>query len=207
MATKPLPQTLPPGVPYPLDPLSPTIFNPTTANPPVSQPLRTPQGNPIPIPDTNPQQYRQPVTRWTHSPTATDPWRLDARPEDIVSNSPTGMTGPESVTSGSPSGKPPEKSDFCAEHPDVLACQKVKLDPIDPVVVMGKDKNLAIVPDAGWGPGAAGCPPDRTASLSFGPIAFSYQPFCQFAAGIRPVVVALAWLIAAGSFFGFARRD
>lgn len=207
MATKPLPQQLPQGVPYPLDPTLPSVFNPDPVDPSVSRPLRTPQGNPVPIPDTNPQQYRQPVTRWTHSPTAADPWRLDARPEDIVSNSPTGMTGPESVTSGSPQGKTPDKSDLCADHPDILACQKVKLDPIEPDAVKQSTKNLAITPDGGWGPSVAGCPPDRTANVSFGGVTFSYQPFCQFASGIRPIVIAVAWLLAAGAFFGFARRD
>lgn len=207
MAAKPLPSQLPPGFPYPLDPTAPFIFNPDTANPPNTQPLRVPQGNPVPTPNTNPQQYKQPVTRFTSAPTPADPFRLDARPEDIVSNSPTGMTGPEPVTSGSPEGKPPEKSDLCAEHPDILACQKVKFEQLDPVSIPQGSRNLAITPDAGWGPSVAGCPADRVANVSFGGVTFSYQPFCQFAAGIRPVVIAVAWLLAAGAFFGFARKD
>lgn len=207
MAPKELPQQLPPGFPYPLDPTAPFIFEPDTANPPNAQPLRVPQGNPIPIPNTNPQQYRQPVTRFTPAPTAQDPFRLDARPEDLTSTSPTGMTEPQTVTSGSPPGDKPEQFDLCKEHPDILACQVFKPDELQPLPVPNENKNLAITPDSGWGASSASCPADKHATLSFGPIAFSYEPLCLFANGIRPMVIALAWFSAALTFFGFARKD
>ncbi|MNY71337.1 Neisseria meningitidis TspB protein [compost metagenome] len=70
-----------------------------------------------------------------------------------------------------------------------------------------ENKTLAITPDGGWGASSASCPADKTASLSFGPIAFSYEPLCLFASGIRPMVIALAWFSAALTFFGFARKD
>lgn len=207
MAPKPLPQTLPPGFPYPLDPTSPFIFEPDTANPPNAQPLRVPQGNPVPIPNTNPQQYRQPVTRFTPAPTAEDPFRLDARPEDLTGTSPTGITGPQTVTNGTPDGDKPEQFDLCKEHPDILACQVFKPDELEAKPVPNENKNLSITPDSGWGASSASCPTDKHATLSFGPIAFSYEPLCLFATGIRPMVIALAWFSAALTFFGFARKD
>ncbi|MNL27422.1 Neisseria meningitidis TspB protein [compost metagenome] len=207
MAPKPLPETLPPGFPYPLDPEAPFIFNPTPGTNPQAQPLRVPQGNPVPVPNTNPQQYRQPVTRFTPAPTADDPFRLDGRPEEIVTESPTGMTGPETVTSGSPNGEKPEQFDLCKEHPDIIACQVFKPDELEAKPVPNENKSLAITPDGGWGASTASCPADKTASLSFGPIAFSYEPLCLFASGIRPMVIALAWFSAALTFFGFARKD
>jgi hypothetical protein len=207
MSTKPLPQQLPPGYPYPLDPQSPFIFNPDQSTPPNAQPLRVPQGNPVPIPNTNPQQYRQPVTRFTPAPTIDDPFRLDARPEDLTGTSPTGITGPQAVTSGSPQGDKPEQFDLCKEHPDIIACQVFKPDYLEPKPVPNENKPLAITPDGGWGASNASCPADKHASLSFGPIAFSYEPLCLFASGIRPMVIALAWFSAALTFFGFARKD
>jgi len=207
MATKPLPQTLPPGFPYPLDPTAPFIFEPDTANPPNAQPLRVPQGNPIPIPNTNPQQYRQPVTRFTPAPTTDDPFRLDVRPEEIVGTDPSGMQTPQPVTTGAPAGKEPDKFDLCKEHPDIIACQVFKPDELQPLPVPNENKNLAITPDSGWGASSASCPADKHAQLSFGPIAFSYEPLCLFANGIRPMVIALAWFSAALTFFGFARKD
>lgn len=207
MAPKPLPQQLPPGFPYPLSPDAPFIFEPDTANPPNAQPVRIPQGNPVPIPNTNPQQYRQPVTRFTSSPTPEDPFRLDARPEDLIGESPTGITGPQPVTSGTPAGEKPEQFDLCKEHPDIIACQVFKPDELEAKPVPNENKTLAIAPDGGWGASSASCPADKTASLSFGPIAFSYEPLCLFASGIRPMVIALAWFSAALTFFGFARKD
>ncbi|MNL25770.1 Neisseria meningitidis TspB protein [compost metagenome] len=213
MAPKPLPQTLPPGFPYPLDPLAPSIWNPEplTETPPgvdpKSRPMRVPQGEPQAVPNTNPQQYRQPVTRWANSPTESDPWRMDVRPEEITGTDPKGIEGPQSETPQSPDGKKPEQFDLCAEHPDILACAKVKLDPIEPKEVKHDTKNLAITPDGGWGPSSSSCPADRSTAVSFGTVVFSYQPFCQFANGIRPVVIAVAWLLAAGAFFGMARKD
>lgn len=207
MAPEPLPQTLPPGFPYPLDPLAPFIFEPDTANPPNPQPIWVPQGNPVPIPNTNPQQYRQPVTRFDPAPTTDDPFRLDARPEEIVGTSPTGMTSPQVGQSGQPAGEKPEQFDLCKEHPDIIACQVFKPDELEAKPVPNENKTLAITPDNGWGASSASCPADKSASLSFGPIAFSYEPLCLFASGIRPMVIALAWFSAALTFFGFARKD
>jgi hypothetical protein len=207
MAPEPLPEVLPPGFPYPLDPLAPFIFEPDTATPPNPQPIWVPQGNPVPIPNTNPQQYRQPVTRFDPAPTTDDPFRLDARPEEIVGTSPTGMTSPQTGQSGQPPGEKPEQFDLCKEHPDIIACQVFKPDELEAKPVPNENRQLAITPDGGWGASSASCPADKTASLSFGPIAFSYEPLCLFASGIRPMVIALAWFSAALTFFGFARKD
>lgn len=213
MAPKPLPEILPPGFPYPLDPVAPSIWNPEPlpdvqpGQDPKSRPLRVPQGDPQPVPNTNPQQYRQPMTRWASSPTASDPWRMDVRPEETTGTDPKGIEQPQSETSGSPEGKKPEQFDLCAEHPDIIACQVFKPDELEAKPVPNENKNLAITPDGGWGASTASCPADKTASLSFGPIAFSYEPLCLFANGIRPMVIALAWFSAALTFFGFARKD
>ena len=195
MATKPLPQTLPPGVPYPLDPTLPSIWNPTETNPPTTQPLRIPQGNPVPIPNSDPAAWRQPVTRWTHSPTQAEPWRMDVQPEDLTSTSPDGLTSPESVTPTSPEGTPKEeKNDLCALHPEILAC--ADLDTPTAEDLETEDRGGPITPDSGWGSENASCPAPRVLTVQGRQIPIPYTLFCTYMEGIRPLVIAMAWLSA-----------
>jgi len=212
MAPKPLPQQLPPGFPYPLDPLAPSIWNPEpiTETPPgqapKSRPLRVPQGNPQAVPNTDPQQYRQPVTRWTHSPTQAEPWRMDVRPEEITTESPTGMTDPQSVTSGSPNGDKPEQFDLCKEHPDIIACQVFKPDELQPLPVPNKQVPLSLNAEGGF-PTGGSCPQPKVVQLMGQTFSFSMQPLCDFAIGIKPLLIGFAWLSAALVFLGVARRE
>lgn len=206
MAPQPLPQTLPPGFPYPLDPVLPFIFEPDTANPPNAQPLRVPQGNPVPIPNTNPQQYRQPVTRFTPAPTTEDPFRLDARPEDLISTSPTGMTSPQTVPTGTPDGEKPEQFDLCKEHPDIIACQVFKPDELDAKPLVNKEVPLALNAEGGF-PTGGSCPQAKNVQLMGQTFSFSMQPLCDFALGIKPLLIGFAWLSAALVFLGVARRE
>jgi hypothetical protein len=207
MAPKPLPSTLPPGVPYPLDPVAPSIWNPTIGDPPTTQPLRVPQGLPRPIPNTSPQAYQQPVIDITHSPTADEPWRMDLQPKDIPTDSPTGQTGPQTIGSGTPSGAPSEKEppfDLCKEHPDIVACQKLGDLAADPL----KNTNvpLAITADSGFPSGGA-CPAPKQHTLMGRTFSFSVQPICDFAIMIKPLLIGFAWLTAALTFLGVARRE
>jgi len=202
MATKPLPQQLPPGFPYPLDPQVPFIFNPDQATPPNAQPLRVPQGNPVPIPNTNPQQYRQPVTRFTPAPTVDDPFRLDVRPEDLTGTSPTGLTGPTTVTSGSPAGDKPEQFDLCKEHPDILACQKIDFDTPDGEIPK-ENRQITYAPENVLGGGS--CPPPR--DLAYGR-QFSYATTCDaLTTYVRPMVIAIAGWMAIVIIFSIGKPE
>lgn len=206
MAPKPLPDVLPGGVPYPLDPQVPFIFNPTPGDNPQGQPMRLPQGNPIPIPNTDPQQYRQPVTRWAHSPSPSEPWRMNTEPLDVIGNDPQGMTEPQPESSGSPSGATPEKSDLCTDHPDIIACQVFKPDDLTPTPVVNKEVPLALNAEGGF-PIGGSCPQPRSVVLMGKTFAFSMQPLCDFALGIKPLLIGFAWLSAALVFLGVARRE
>jgi hypothetical protein len=206
MAPKPLPDVLPLGVPYPLDPVAPIIFEPTPGDNPQAQPLRVPQGNPVPVPDTNPQQYRQPVTRWAHSPTSTEPWRMSADPQDVVGTDPQGMTQPQPEASGSPNGEKPEQFDLCKEHPDIIACQVFKPDELTPTPLVNKQVPLALNAEGGF-PTGGSCPQPKSVQLMGKTFAFSMQPLCDFALGIKPLLIGFAWLSAALVFLGVARRE
>lgn len=203
MAEKPLPLKLPPGIPYPIET---PIWNPSPEDPEVSQPLRVPQGIPQKIPDTNPQKYRQPITEWTHSPTASDPWRMDVTPKDVVSESPIGQTGPESGSPGGPPSVPrDEAADLCEKNPDVVACQR--LGDIAAQPVPNENRHLAISKDPGWGPEMGRCPEPKTARVLGVTLSLPFTMLCDFALGIRPLLIAFAWLSAAMTFMGLSRRD
>jgi hypothetical protein len=199
MACKPLPNILPPAVPYPLDPVLPSIWNPDIANPPNSRPLRVPQGNPQPIPNTDPQQWRQPVTRWTSSPTLQDPWRMDVQPEDVTSTDPTGIKEPTSVPTDTPTSPKEDAPDLCGKNPDILACAKVpELDTPDDDIPRDQ-KQVSFTEESLFGSGS--CPADVT--MSFGSIGgkqakiIDWQKFCGMAVPLRALVLALAALTAA----------
>lgn len=209
MSSKPLPQRLPSGVPYPLDPDRPIIINPDPANPGNPLPLKVPQGSPKPVPDTQPQRYEQPTITITPTPTKEDPTRVDVKPGTESSESPEGLPGPTPVGPGAqPSGPrdPEDPPDLCEKHPDVLACQKLKPGELEPQRLENKNVPLAINAEGGFPSGGA-CPAPRSVSLLGQTFEFSMQAFCDFATAIKPLLIGFAWLMAAMTFLGVARRE
>lgn len=213
MAPLPLPSVLPGGVPYPLDPAAPGVFNPTNPGPgiiPMPQPWWSPSGSPKAVPGTDRPQYVQPGTKWEPRPTPSEPWRLETTPENKTGEDPNGVpepgTDPDAEEGGGGSGEPAPTPDLCEKNPDILACQKPNLGSLEPKTVTNKDQPLTIEQSGGFGPSTAGCPADRTKTVSFGTVSFPYAPICQFAEGVRPIVVGMAWLLAGFSFFGLSRK-
>jgi len=51
----------------------------------------------------------------------------------------------------------------------------------------------------------AACPADVPISLSGQTVYFSYQPACKFVSGMKPFVLAVAWLTGGLIFFGAVR--
>lgn len=97
----PLPASFPNAVPMPY-PVQNPIVNPSPDAVPVPRPLTIPLGDPVPVPNSNPQQWSQPVARVTPSPTAQNPWRVDVREEEVVSNSPESLPDPEPTPDSPP---------------------------------------------------------------------------------------------------------
>lgn len=94
LAGRPIPDRLADKLPMPL-PVEVPVLNPSPGANPVPQPLTIPLGDPVPVPNTDPQQWSQPVARVTPSPTPSNPWRVDVREEEVVSNSPDPLPDPE----------------------------------------------------------------------------------------------------------------
>lgn len=213
MAPKPLPPVLPGGVPYPLDPLAPGIFNPTDPLPgqnPSPLPWWSPSGSPKPVPNTDPQKYTQPGTKWESKPTKDEPWRLETTPENKEGDDPDGIPEPGTDPDADPGtggGSQPEpQPDLCEKNPDILACQKVKLGELEAKEIANKQVPLSITPDSGFPTGGA-CPAPKNVTLIGKQFAFSVQPLCDFAEGIKPILIGFAWLTAALTFLGVARRE
>jgi hypothetical protein len=202
MGGLPFPNGFPQKWPTPL-PVELPILNPSADPVPVPQPLRAPQGEPQLVPNSNPQQWKTPVVDLVPSPTVDNPWRVDVQPKDIVKTdaSPLPDTAPVPVTP--PAGETPvEKTpDLCEKNPDILACAKPDFDTPDSDPLDTKDKPISIAPDTGWGSDNAACPAPR--HLAFSNVEFTFTTYCDFMSGIRPVVIAAAWLAAAFILLGF----
>lgn len=198
-----IPEWLPYTVPLPVD--NPVI-NPSADPQPQSRPLRIPLGEPQPVPNTDPQQYRQPVIRVSPAPSPSSPWQLDLTPEDVVSTSPVGIREPSAdpLPEGSTSA-PTETDDFCAKNPDVLACQKeIKLGELQPVPLVNEDRELEIDAETGQ---TAACPAPVSLSVGGRVVDISYDMVCEFADLVRPLFIGFAWLSAALTFMGVSRRS
>mgnify|MGYP001076138991 CR=1 FL=1 len=123
---------------------------------------------------------------------------------------PDGSTQVQTTSAGEPGGpgaETPTNPDpaLCEAFPDILACQK--LGALEAEELPDQAVPLAITPEEGFGSSAGSCPADKPLTVLGVSMAFKWGPVCDFANGIRPVVVAVAWLSAALGFFGFARRD
>jgi len=119
-----------------------------------------------------------------------------------------------------------DQASYCSEHPGSALCSGEDKDtggecddgvarvgcmapgnPVDNEVIDSVTQPMSITPSSGFGPSNAACPAPRTVQLTKGiSIAMPFDLLCDFANKIRPVVIALAWLAAAASFLGLARR-
>lgn len=119
-----VPQELPYPTPLPIEQPSPWI-NPSPGENPQSQPLRVPTGTPVPIPNTNPQQYRQPYVDIVPAPTPDNPWRVDVKPGETISTNPNPVENPQPDSQDKPAEE--DEKSLCDKYPDIAACEKVEV--------------------------------------------------------------------------------
>lgn len=210
-----LPFILPGPLPVDLPVINPTpapVEQPWPSPSPRPQPVKVPLSDPVPVPNTNPQEYRQPWVEIVPSPTTTEPWRVSTSPTTTTTTDPTPQTGPVTAPPPDPSTPPastPDTADFCALHPEAIACLP-KGDPgtLEPVPFPNKDvDNSSINPDNRFNGGSGQCPAPRTITVSGRTVEIGIDKICEFADLIKPLVIAFAWLSAAFTFFGFSRKD
>lgn len=218
-----VPQELPSGTPLPVElPVINPAPGPLPETRPAPRPYFDPSGDPVPNPNYNPQAepsptnqpYIQPGTKIQPSPTPSEPWRVDVQPVNRPSDTdapktaeelnpqPDPNTNPNQQPKDQP--KPEEQQQLCEKFPDILACQK--LDTPEAKDLAREEVQISISPLGGWGAEDAACPAPKTAMVMGREVSLSWQPVCDFATGLRPLVIALAWLSAATMLIVVARR-
>ena len=214
----PMPESVPWELPFPTPlPVQQPMINPApSTNPsPLHNPKFVPTGDPVANPNYDPkvapsptnQPYIQPGIRVNPSPTPQEPWRVDLQPV----NRPTPTTNPDpdpdpdTNPGDNDNPKPEEQQSLCEKHPDILACQK--LDQPEAKELAKEDINISITPVSGWGAENAACPAPRSVQVAGRAVEISWQPVCDFATGLRPLVIALAWLSAVSMVIVVARRN
>lgn len=118
-------------------------------------------------------------------------------------NSQSTSTETTSAGSGGGSEAPPEKSDLCLEHPEISACQELGPDDPPEPELPHEDRNFSFSPEMS---AAGSCPAPVPLSILGRSYDLSWQPLCDLASGVRPVVLALAWLGAAAFVFAVGSR-
>lgn len=199
----PMPDSVPAEIPSPLPVEVPQIV-----------PMFIPTGNPVPNPAYDPnaapspanQPYTQPGVNVEPASSPSSPWQVDVQPVNRPVASPNPNpdpvpnTNPDGTPKPNPGDKPreatdAEKQDLCEKHPDIVACQK--LDEVKDVDLQSKEKPISITPDSGWGAEDAACPAPRILHVQGREIPIPFDLFCTYMRGIRPIIIAMAWLSAA----------
>lgn len=184
---------------------------------PEIQPMFIPTGNPVKNPAYDPakptspdnQPWLQPGVKLTPAPTTSSPWNVDLQPVNRPVETPNPNPDPVVDPVPNPEGsgdadKPrdPEKDqrDICEKYPDILACQKMEVED-DNLKLPVKDVDFSFTPESGFA-GNAVCPPDTVVSVSGYTVAVPWTKFCDSLEMIRPMMLAMAWLMAAFILIG-----
>lgn len=212
----PMPSTVPLELPKPSPlPIEPNPWiNPEPGPNPQTRPRFVPNGDPVKNPNYDPnaepspdnQPYKQPGTRIVPSPTDKDPFRLDIQPVDKPTPTPDPQADQDEGPGQDPNVKPQENPGLCDQYPDIVACAKLGEAP-EAKPLENIDKTLEIKKEQGWGPENGTCPAPKTATVAGVALEMSFQPLCDFATGIRPVIIGLAWISAVMGFLGLSRKD
>lgn len=219
-----LPPVIPPGVETDIDQ---PVWNPSPYAPNKTRPVVAPIGDPVPHTEVTPEgerrtEWTQPNVTITHTPTEEEPLKFDVQPGSQrvsgpnakpteVDVKPATETAPEPVpgtggTDGTNGGGTRiEIPDFCETNPEALAC--VKLGTTEVLDLPNVEVPLKLNPAPGFDAGGGGCPADRQMTFLGKPVVLSWRPICDFAIGIRPIILAVAAISATAAFLGLARRE
>jgi len=159
-------------------PVRPPVLNPAPVKQPLSDPYLDPKtGKTI-----------QPQIIITPSPTADDPLRVrvDSVTQEIA---PAAEPSPGDPVYVPESEKP---TDPCLENPNRVGC----LDAGEPEEADLEKQNVSFSVTPVSVGGAGSCPPDKVFGAG-GRFSFSYKAICDGASMIKPVVIVIAWLLAA----------
>lgn len=98
------------------------------------------------------------------------------------------------------------QEDFCTANPRSMACKEFTLGEVAGEAVASNTVNLAINKAPSFGPDSAACPAPKTVTVLGINLVMPYTLLCDVAAMIRPLLIGFAYLSAALTFFGFAKK-
>ncbi|MFQ2741212.1 virulence factor TspB C-terminal domain-related protein [Aeromonas caviae] len=109
-----------------------------------------------------------------------------------------GMTDPTVKPDDTPAGEntqPKEQTKFCDDNPMSIAC--AEMGKLEEEELDTDERPFQIAPKSPWGSDNSSCPAPKVIHLDTGGVVeMTYQPTCDFFAGVRPAVLALAFLAA-----------
>lgn len=179
----------------------------------IALPVQSPELSPVTEPLSQP--YLDPVTglpyrdmvRITPSPTPENPFRVRVDPykQPVSSTEPDAQ--PVTPTEQAPvESIPPEQKALCEQFPNASACAELGSGS-DPGPVEEQAVDVTAIQPVSIGATGGTCPADRVMQTQFGTLAFEWATLCAFAEGVRPVILAMAWLVAGFGFFYGAKRS
>lgn len=90
---------------------------------------------------------------------------------------------------------------FCKINPSAPFCLQTDFGKVEELDLETKEINVSGISPVNVG-GGGGCPSDKSFSVAGKTYMMSYSLYCDFAAGLRPIILAMAWLTAAGILIG-----
>lgn len=120
---------------------------------------------------------------------------------DPANNVTTTTTTTDAPTGDAP--PPDEPPDLCAENPDASGCAPFGT-PEPPTPLPEEDRTVSFAPEMS---AAGACPAPQAFSIAGQSFQLTYDGACEFAQGIRPVVLAVAWMGAFVFLFSIGRAQ
>lgn len=103
-------------------------------------------------------------------------------------------------SSGAASGGDEVMNAFCADNPTASVCAEQDFGTVEDVNLTENTINVSITPVAVGGAGS--CPAPSSMVLHGQTYYFVWDTYCNFATGIKPILLAFGWLAAAGILIG-----
>lgn len=187
LTANPMPASVPNVLPFPL-PVEKPIINPDAYQ--VPSVFKLPTGEPTPVANTNPQQYKYPETSIKPANTTAEPLKVDITTGEVITTDPNATTTPNPQAAASATTTPTE-SDLCEKYPEILACAKPDLDTPEGEIPKS-EKTITYEEENLFGEGS--CPSDLMYTMSNGQSlkVWDWQYACQKALPLRFVIISLA---------------
>ena len=171
----------------------------------VPLPLEVPHIGPQDIPLGDP--YVDPVTGKRYQDKARVTPRADSKTADVQTykQEVDEAGNPKKQEDGQTEKPPEEQTDFCKKNPDAISCMPE--GQTDDQELQTKNIGSGITPVSVGGQGQ--CMADKTLSMATmgKSITFTYKPICDLASMVRPLILALAWLLAGWIMVGAVKDN